>query len=101
MSKLLPIGSLVDFASLRSQDLLPAFLELLRGIDDDFISETYCEMPYDAQFDDDHAFWEMEKCMWIMEHIEDRLNLYCPDGYYFGASQGNGSDFGVWECDDE
>ena len=101
MSKLLEIGSHVDYASLRSQDLLPAFLECLIGIDQDFIAETYCEIPYEAQFDDLHEFWGSENCVWIMECVEDRLNEYVPEGYYFGAHPGNGSDFGVWRYEDD
>ncbi len=98
-TKTLEIGSLVNYRSLRSEDLIPAFLELLKGIDDDFITESYCEIPYDAQFDDEHDFWESEQSIWIMECIVDRLNDYTPEGYYFGAHEGNGSDFGVWKYD--
>ncbi len=98
-TKILEIGSLVDYSSLRSQDLIPAFLELLKGIDDNFVTETLCEIPHDAQLDDSHEFWDSETCAWIMECIFDRLNEYTPEDYYFGSHEGNGSDFGVWKYD--
>ncbi|MCP4485581.1 MAG: hypothetical protein GY823_13660, partial [Flavobacteriaceae bacterium] len=98
-TKILEIGSLVDYSSLRSQDLMPAFLELLKDIDDDFVTETLCEIPYDAQLNDTHEFWDSETCAWIMDSIFDRLNEYTPEDYYFGAHEGNGSDFGVWQYD--
>jgi len=31
----------------------------------------------------------------------DALNEYAPDGYYFGAIEGDGSDFGFWAIEDE
>lgn len=36
-----------------------------------------------------------------LETLEDDLNSNCPDGYYFGANIGDGSDFGFWPLDDE
>ncbi len=100
--KTLEPGSYVDYASLRSQDMLPVFLAILAGIDDDdFIKETFCEIPYEAQIDDEHKFWETEDCLWVMDCVVERLNEFCPDDHYFGAHMGNGSDFGVWRCEDD
>ena len=37
----------------------------------------------------------------IQEEIADKLNEYVPDGCYFGAHEGDGSDFGVWDVSPE
>ena len=33
----------------------------------------------------------------IVNDLMDALNEYAPDGYYFGAIEGDGSDFGFWQ----
>lgn len=37
----------------------------------------------------------------IVQEIFDALNELSPEGYYFGAHPGNGSDFGFWEITEE
>jgi hypothetical protein len=42
---------------------------------------------------------------WISYIInEEYFNLFndvCPDGYYFGTTEGDGADFGFWACDED
>jgi hypothetical protein len=47
------------------------------------------------------GYFESEDAMWDLEEVTDALNGYAPDGYYFGAHEGDGSDFGWWEHEDE
>lgn len=100
--KLLPVGSLVDFASFRPQDLLPAFLDLLRSVDAPEYDQLMVGhvIPAYALEDDEAEYWDSESCHSLVDELLDALNAYVPDGYYFGASQGNGSDFGVWPFDE-
>lgn len=101
--KALPIGSLVDYASLRPQDLLPAFMDLLRSVDAPEYEQLLVNhaVPSYALEDDSSDWWNSDNCNYLMQEIQDDLNYYAPDGYYFGASDGNGSDFGVWPFPDE
>ena len=45
-------------------------------------------------FDEDAA-WE------ILDDMISALNDICPEGVYFGAHIGDGSDFGFWEMESE
>ena len=86
--------------TLRSEDLIPAFINeakshplskeekevlveiegRIKNIPDYFETE-------DAQFD-------------LYEILFPLLNQYAMDGCYFGAHEGDGSDFGYWEFTD-
>lgn len=37
----------------------------------------------------------------ILEELTEALNRACPLGVYFGTLEGDGSDFGFWQIDDE
>lgn len=99
--KTLPVGSLVDYASLRTQDLIPAFLDLLSALDapeyEAYVVAPFGAYPSCADDDDDHAYWYSDDAMYLLEELIDTLGEYCPDDHYFGAHPGNGSDFGCWE----
>jgi hypothetical protein len=52
--------------------------------------------PYDKQ-----EIAEIEEQMaYLCDELFDILNQYVPDYCYFGAHPGDGSDFGVWICDE-
>lgn len=101
-TKTLPIGSLVDFASLRPQDLVPAFLDLLRSVDAPEYDQLMVNnvIPAYALEDDDAYFWQTDDCQYLLDDLFDALSNYAPEGYYFGANEGNGSDFGVWALEE-
>lgn len=37
---------------------------------------------------------------WLIDELLDALNTHSPDGWYFGNSEGDGSDFGWWRIED-
>ena len=37
----------------------------------------------------------------LHESLFDLLDSLAPEGYYFGATEGDGSDFGFWQFDDD
>ena len=94
--KTLPRGSLVDYASHRPQDLIPAFLDLLKDVD---APEYDRRLPSYAMEDQEHQWWNSEECNWLLEELFDTLDQYAPDDHYFGAHPGNGTDFGVWHSE--
>lgn len=85
-------------ATLRPQDLIPAFLNVIKD------TPEYIQMmdvvPSYVQEDDDAEWWESEECSFFLnESLFDVLNNYAPDGYYFGSLEGDGSDFGYWKIE--
>jgi hypothetical protein len=96
-----PLEISVIHGTLRNQDLIPAFLEAVLQLDPDtpmalieaMMPEELREAPQD---NDDHEWWYTETAYWVLEHLDNKLNDYAPDGYYFGAHYGDGSDFGFW-----
>jgi hypothetical protein len=94
-----PLEISVIHGTLRNQDLIPAFLEAVLQLDPDTpIPEELREAPQD---NDDHEWWYTETAYWVLEHLDNKLNDHAPDGYYFGAHEGDGSDFGFWRIIDE
>jgi hypothetical protein len=100
-----PLEISVIHGTLRNQDLIPAFLEVVLQLDPDtpmaLINTMHPCVPQYAQEDDDHEWWYTETAYWVLEQLDEVLNEYAPDGYYFGAHEGDGSDFGFWRIIDE
>lgn len=96
----------ISRATHRPQDLIPAFMDLLRDIDAPEY-EAYTVGPFPAVpayvYDegDDSAWWELEECDYLLADLFDILNSYAPEGFYFGAHPGDGSDFGFWEVEED
>ncbi len=74
----------VSHGTLRTEDLIPVFLDLLREIDPD------CAKMIINEYDVKHSGHEM------VNDLIDILNEYAPDYCYFGSHEGDGSDFGFW-----
>ena len=91
----------VSHATHRPQDIIPAFLEELALLAPDrayHVRINYdfpCEMPEDSDL-----FWTHTDVVYLMEDLFDELDILSPEGFYFGAHPGDGSDFGFWECED-
>ena len=99
------LGTLIH-ATLRDEDLLQAFSDELARIDEAKFREV---IKADA-----HLFAESanltaaeiveelgEYVTDVINDLMDALNEYAPTGYYFGAIEGDGSDFGFWAIEDE
>jgi hypothetical protein len=91
----------ISHGTLRPQDLIPAFLGALRTLnpaayDQLMLGSGHPPIPSYAIEDDDAEFWESEDAQWILEDLTDRLGESAPEGHYFGALEGDGSDFGFW-----
>ncbi len=86
-------------ATLRPQDLIPAFLDVIKDTPE--YVQVMNFVPAYAYEDDDAEWWESEDCAsFLNESLFDTLNDYAPDGYYFGSHEGDGSDFGYWKVID-
>ena len=82
----------VSSGTLKSDDLIPKFLGVLK---------TYGKDKYDKYIKENPEVedWENldeETMGWVVDELTDLLNEIAPDGCYFGASEGDGADFGFW-----
>lgn len=50
---------------------------------------------------DNNPFWGTEHATEMILWLFEQLESVAPDGYFFGAHPGDGSDFGFWEIDVE
>jgi hypothetical protein len=98
------LGS-ISHGTLRTQDLLPVFLETFMALGGNVPADLECGSyieylnwpnPETTACDEDDKFWASEDAMWDMEALTDGLNNLCPSFVYFGTLEGDGSDFGFW-----
>ncbi len=92
------IGSVIS-ATLRDQDLIPAFEGVLdiAGVDYDRPASVDNLLLGESLTDA-----EMEEVgFYLNETLFDLLNGIAPAGTHFGSHPGDGSDFGFWEADEE
>lgn len=99
----------VSRATMREQDLVTAFMDVLEQYDPeewqaiktaflvefDLTYEEFLELP------DDDERWRSEALFYILhEDIWEAMQDMAPEGTYFGASEGDGADFGYWPLED-
>lgn len=91
----------VSSGTMRTQDLLPVFLSTTRvvapAVYEQLMTGPFGYIPAFAMDDDDSDWWVSADADYKLEELFDVLTEYAPDGFYFGAHQGNGSDYGFWE----
>ena len=121
-------NSTVIHGTHRPEDLLPAFIGVLAGLDPDgwqvisnaiFSSGLNPTEPDEGQFAAYVALASVQNVGelpptselsdegrsmvndLLFEELWDALNRCAPDGFYFGCHPGDGSDFGFWKSDEE
>jgi hypothetical protein len=96
MSADFPYAGTVSHGTHRTVDLVPAFLDMLRALDPN--QAQLIEQAYDLDrilSADEEG--EEDDC--LMDSLRFALNEAAPEGWYFGAIEGDGSDFGFWISD--
>ena len=102
----------VIHGTMRPEDLIPAFLSelterideavLLPGADEPIkvnaVGAAQAMMGEIERRIDSDGYYEGEESSWDLEWLFDALNDYAPEGLYFGAIEGDGSDYGFWEA---
>jgi hypothetical protein len=101
------IGIILSDATMRSEDLIPSFMDFLEEIaeqceiqeevqaiqEDVGKLETVDESGYGTYYSDE----SQEEASWILnESIWDLLNDIAPDFCYFGSHPGDGACYGFW-----
>ena len=89
------LGASVSHGTMRFQDLIPAFIEVIRD------TPEYVQMmnivPAHAAKDDTAEWWHSDEAAFHLTDLIDTLDNYAPEGYYFGTHPGDGSDYGYWK----
>jgi hypothetical protein len=96
------LGQSISHATLRTQDLIAAFVPVLEDLDwqekwwgarncGNELLKLYRESEtLSDEFEDSASYY-------LNEELWDVLREFAPEGYYFGAHEGDGSDFGFWQ----
>lgn len=84
----------VSHGTMRPQDLIPSFLEVLEEFEHPK-APAFREEWEKIEKEED---WWGESCGYLLnEDMFDAMNELAPEGYYFGSHPGDGSDYGYWE----
>ena len=98
-----PLGATLIHGTMRTCDLVPTFLEAIKDTVgyDQMVLDINGANPdlsvitvQDASEWDER--WSSTEMTYFLDELFDILNNYAPDGYYFGAHPGDGSDYGYW-----
>lgn len=98
------VGTVIH-GTLRPQDLIPAFLKALRLVDPDEYAQRMAQ-PFGAipawaiDEGDTCPWWDSDDACYLLESLTEALEAAAPEGWYFGAHPGDGSDFGFWEMEE-
>lgn len=98
------INTEVSHGTHRTQDLIPAFMEVLEQIDNVRFGAILAAgdgVPEFAVNNPQHDFWDSEEAQLLLDELFELLNEYAPEGCFFGAHEGDGSSFGFWQLDQE
>jgi hypothetical protein len=92
----------ISHGTCRPQDLLDAFSSALElygaeGEHNSLIQEAQAVLLLDSL---GYEVADTNSAAELISEISDALNEYAPDGCYFGAHEGDGSDFGFWPIND-
>lgn len=93
-------NSSISHGILRTQDLLRSFASELERFDVDnsvLVDRARADADIIDANDDGHS---TENANDTLESLFNELDALAPDGCYFGAHPGDGSDFGYWEIEE-
>mgnify|MGYP005825957917 FL=1 len=93
---MLNVGS-ISWGTLRNQDLIRSFMDVL--LEYDMSAAHALQKEYRDVFqniDNDEFMDASEDATYLVDALVDALNEHAPPFHYFGATDGDGSDFGFW-----
>ena len=100
------LGSVIS-GTMRPEDLMPALFETLLLFDPDRAeawAEYWREIDHvmcacEGDTDDMFRGFDPEKISYALNELFDELDEISPEGFYFGAHPGDGSDYGWWPAE--
>ena len=102
MARKFRLGSFgtVISGTMRNQDVIPALTWELRHLGHRSTELTLIEKRYEkaieGEFGEDDEYFTGESAMWDCESLFNMLQEHAPAYAYFGANEGDGSDYGFW-----
>tara|TARA_R100001244_G_scaffold73905_1_gene59227 strand:- start:108 stop:434 length:327 start_codon:yes stop_codon:yes gene_type:complete len=103
------VGTIIQ-GTHRLEDLLPRFVNEAKYMLAEKGRDTFWEI-FDRFHSLDPLSWDrgkdiiaqgkVEDAQFLLDDLFDLLNDLAPEGYYFGAHPGDGSDFGYWTLEEE
>jgi hypothetical protein len=98
--RVLEVGS-YSSDTMRSRDLIPAFIDALRSVDEKRADEIENAEENKGVFE-----WletagigdETDEASDLVNELFDVLNEYCPPYCSFGSTEGDGACYGCWPC---
>lgn len=88
-------GMVVSDGTMRSEDLIPKFLNVLKVYGKDVYDKYVGENPEVL----DLSAMDDETMGWVVDELFDKLNEIAPEGYSFGSQDGDGACYGFWSVD--
>lgn len=88
-------GMVVSDGTMRSEDLIPKFLNVLKIYGRDVYDKYVGENPEVL----DLSGMDDETMGWVVDELFDKLNEIAPEGYSFGSQDGDGACYGFWSVD--
>lgn len=88
-------GMVVSDGTMRSEDLIPKFLNVLKVYGRDVYDKYVGENPEVL----DLSGMDDETMGWVVDELFDKLNEIAPEGYSFGSQDGDGACYGFWSVD--
>lgn len=87
----------VSWGTMRSEDLIPKFLGVLK---------QYAPDNYDAYVKANPEVLDLngmddETLGWVVDELFDELDKIAPEGTYFGAHPDDGADYGFWSTEQD
>lgn len=92
----------VSHGTMRNEDVLPRIMSALFKEDKAKAREIWRNNPEflealcDKDCGIDNPWWDSEEAASICEELFGVMDEYAPEGHYFGAHPGDGSDYGYW-----
>jgi len=85
----------VSHGTMRNEDLIPAFRELLEKLDGD---GQYWDLTVECKSNEgcEGYDYESDDAEGLLDELFGALNDFAPEYCYFGANEGDGSDYGYW-----
>ena len=87
----------------RAQDLIPAFLDVIREYNPAGYAQIILNPSIPAYVQDEgdsSEWWDSSECADYLDSLFYDLGEIAPEDCYFGAHPGNGSDFGFWTIEE-
>lgn len=82
----------------RPQDLIPAFIGALTELAPERATALTAQYPVTIADPEADYFLGADA---LVRELFDALEACAPEGWYFGAIEGDGSDFGFWRAEEE